>query len=156
MRHATARTRDEVQTRDGLPCVNVKVYASVTRKVLDAVERDTGMPGFADWAQAKLDADAWPEWAWESAIENGWECLETDAEQAFQGYAVKLHAEGRSGGWCVVKGLPDIDSWDAIMLGRWRRFEKWARQQADGIPYGMADALAMNDYYHVLNLPVCP
>ena len=36
---------------------------------------------------------------------------------------VRIYSAGRSGGWLEVHGLPALESWDAIDLAYWRRFE---------------------------------
>ena len=58
-------------------------------------------------------------------------------EKVYQPEAVvKVYSDGRSGGWLVVHGLPDVESWDAIDLGRWAKFEKMIRGLVDdGYPY---------------------
>lgn len=141
--------KSDVETRyirgEHLPAVNVKVHGSVAPAILETVERDTGETGFAAWGAALLDADKWPEWTWESALEIGWETLRNDAEELL-GAGVTVESDGRSGGWCVVIGLPEIETWDAVQLAKWARFAKWARQEADAIPYLMADVLAINTY----------
>lgn len=146
----TIRNKSDVETRwehgREYPCVNVKVHNGIRRADLEAVERESGLAGFADWAQDLLDADKWPEWTWEAACEQGWETLKSNADECFPGQGVKVYSAGRSGGWCIVEGLPPVESWDAIMLGKWRRFAKWARLQADDIPHAMADLAAFNVY----------
>ena len=47
----------------------------------------------------------------------------TQAVQHF-GSGTTVYSEGRSDGWLVVDGLPDIETWDAVMLSKWRKFEK--------------------------------
>jgi hypothetical protein len=37
---------------------------------------------------------------------------------------VKVYSKGRSSGWLTVHGLPPVESWDAVDLARWRRFER--------------------------------
>lgn len=148
-----SRPKSAVQTRveNGRvsPCVNVKVYGRITPAILAQVEREYATVGFADWAQELLDSDKWPDWTWEAALEQGWEWLREDAPDCFKA-DVKVYSSGRSGGWCIVEGLPPVESWDAVTLGRWWRFEKSARAAADGIPYDMAVLLAINTYEQVL------
>jgi hypothetical protein len=139
----------EVQTRyyrgERRPCVNVKVHGSVTPKILAEVERESGEVGFAAWAGDLLERGKWPEWAFGAACENGWEDLQRDAEDIF-GTRAKVRSEGRSGGWCVVDGISELESWDAVMVSKWARFARWARAAADGIPFDMAMLLAINDF----------
>ena len=93
-----------------------------------------------EWIEEHIPDHVIDEFFW-SACESGWESLQVDAEEIF-GSHVKVYGEGRSSGRCVVEGLPDFDSWDATMLAKWRKFEKWARQQADDVPYQMLVMLA--------------
>jgi hypothetical protein len=128
-----------------LPCVNVKVHGSVTPAILAEAERESGEKGFAAWAQELLDANKWPDWTWEAAIEQGWNQLQTDAELIFD-RAVKVESDGRSSGWAILRGLPPIEEWDAIMVGRFAKWAKWAQGTADFVPNEMAMLLAINTY----------
>ena len=38
-------------------------------------------------------------------------------------YSVKVYSAGRSSGWLIVEGLPEFETWDAVMLAKWRSFE---------------------------------
>ena len=78
------------------------------------------------------------------ACEMEWDTAEDTARDVLCNNRVKVWSEGRSGGWAVVDGLPDIDDWDAIMLARWRRFERIARLTADDVPYQMASMIYLN------------
>lgn len=125
------------------PAVNVKchnIYGADWRKLAADVADEASDPAaFLAWWDSQLAADddfGPPEWTFEAACENGWELLQTDAGELF-GPTVKVYAEGRSSGWCVVDGLPPVSTWDAILLAKWRRFEKWAGQQVDDIPRSM-------------------
>ena len=63
------------------------------------------------------------QYAGESLAEMFWEDAEATARDIFGDKSLKVYSEGRSGGWLVVEGLPDIEYWDAIMLGKWRSLE---------------------------------
>ena len=131
----------------GLPMVNVKVYITYD---LERVARQHAeeFPDalFPTWLATISDAQQND--AWECAIEDGWRQLEDDAVNVFGGVApkAKVYSAGRSGGWCVVAGLPDVDTWNAIMVGKWAQFARWARQTADDIPYRMVDYLYHNPF----------
>jgi hypothetical protein len=59
----------------------------------------------------------------------------------------KVYSDGRSGGWLVVHGLPDVETWDAIALGRWAKFNKMIRDLVDeGYPYDFVWHLHVNVY----------
>jgi hypothetical protein len=74
-----------------------------------------------------------------------WEFAQTLADDTF-GAGAKVWSAGRSSGWCVVDGLPDVDSWDAIALGRWARFARDVRAIADDLPYQTFWGIAANVY----------
>jgi hypothetical protein len=139
---------------DSVPAVNVKVswpQGQKRRELLEEVERETGETGFAGWAEEAQYggelADEWPDWAFGAACEDAWGMLQTDAEEIF-GAGTKVYAEGRSGGWAYIDGMTaeDVEGWDAIALGRWAKFARWARQQADNVPYQEAWIVAVNVY----------
>lgn len=131
------------------PAVNVKVYnwPNDPRALFLEVGKDNGYDEteLARWydedggEQRITSAD----WLFEAACELGWEQLQTDAEEVF-GSGVKVYSQGRSGGWAVVDGLPEFESWDAIMLGKWARFARFARVLADDVPYQMMSLAVLN------------
>lgn len=40
----------------------------------------------------------------------------------------KVYAEGRSGGWLVVEGLPPVSEWDGATFQKWRKFARLIRE----------------------------
>ena len=147
MRKADVRISYHNGTR-GKPMVNVKVHVNTGPDALRAVVASDPAafpdPLFPAWLDTLTDdgRDA----AWMAALEDGWNQLADDVGNAFPGYRAKVYSAGRSGGWAVVEGLPEIESWDAIQLGRWAQYAKWARQTADGVPYMMVDFLYHNPF----------
>lgn len=110
--------------------------------------------GFLAWWRAKEDEDGpgglygaygWLDTAGQWAAESGFEDAENDAIDIFP-QSVKIYGEGRSGGWLVVHGLPDVDEWDAIALARWRRFERYVWAIRDYHPTMVAGLIALNGY----------
>lgn len=74
-----------------------------------------------------------------AACESNFELAESDAkDQYFPGYNIKVYTEGRSGGWLVVEGLPDVDSWGPDLLTAWHEFEKCCQGLVDDVPRAMA------------------
>lgn len=124
--------------------MNVKVYGTLNPEALAEVERDFA-PGFAHWAANLLAGGIFPDWAWDAALEQGWERLKEDAREVF-GDRVKVYSEGRSGGWAVLHGLPDVESWDAIALSRFARFCRFAGMAVKDVPYQAAAIAALNVY----------
>lgn len=149
-------TRDDVSThsdgfRESRPAVNVKVYGTI-EQAWPAFEREEGEhdPRFTlAWIEEHMGADELDSYFW-GACEAEYEYLEewaTNAEDSlFPDDRITLEREGRSGGWIAVDGLPEIDEWDAVRLGRWRRFERIAREIADGIPHQMLVSIYINAF----------
>ncbi len=85
------------------------------------------------------------------ACEHGWEGLQTDAEDIY-GSSTKVHSTGRSGGYAYIECFVDrgdgnpVDAWDAVALSKWAKFCKWARQQADDVPYLFLDSIYFNAF----------
>lgn len=137
--------------RTARPAVNIKVRGDWRRVPLPLEfgrcdgEPVRSAPEFTrDWVEAH---EAAFEAAWGQACENGVEQLIEDAKTLF-GKHVKVYQEGRSGGWLVVEGLPRFDSWNAVMLGKWRQWECYCQAEARAVP---ADALW--NLYHNAFLP---
>jgi hypothetical protein len=157
------------------PAVNVKVqawgndYADAAAKfarenISDPFEEEAFRVAYGRMLDNDDESNTMFEWACES----GWENLDSDANWLFCPWGKDAHdngecygdgtapddskrhvtvgAEGRSGGWAVVEGLPEFDSWDAIMLGKWARFAKVARALADDVPYSMAELFYLNRF----------
>ncbi len=143
-------TKEDVQTHYGSdrPAVNVKVRNWPFWKDVDFdyLAREFDAPGFSEeWIEQYLSEDTVESYFW-STCEFEWEMVEQDAQEIFDSYNVTVEADGRSGGWAVVLGLPGIEEWDAVLLAKWRKFEKYARQTADDIPTQMAGSIALNAY----------
>jgi hypothetical protein len=156
-------TKDDVEFhsdgyRASRPAVNVKVYRSINNVKLPiclggsrpANESNapitwhyTESEFTVDWVKENLSDDTFWDF-WNGSLEIGWESLEGIAKDVFDGYTVKVWSEGRSGGWAVVDGLSDFDSWDAVMLGKWRSFERQAKAVANGIPEDVMTTIYIN------------
>lgn len=150
-------SRDDVQTHYGSdrPAVNVKVYGSLWDTKAWDYFRKTDLPddGFtAEWIEENvddrtLDAIFWMTCEWEFEYLEGWATGSDRGDDAlFPDDNVTLEQDGRSGGWIVVKGLPDIDEWDVVRLARWRKFERIARGIADDIPYLCLSSIYSNEW----------
>lgn len=125
------------------PAVNVKVYGSALNIPLPLDLGRYSDDGGETWKISRTDAEFTHEWIEEHlsddvelfniACEDGWMMLQEEAVEIF-GSGVKVYSEGRSGGWAIVDGLPEFESWNAVDLMRWRKFEKFAKAVADDIP----------------------
>lgn len=139
----------------GVPAVNVKVPFGRIPLPLDlgsfstdggaTVQTAVTDPGFTwDWIDANLTDDD-VNFAFEFACMAGWEYLGDEAKAIF-GDHVTVYSEGRSSGWAIVDGLKDFDDWNAVDLGKWRRFALIARAYADDIPRQMVEGIYMNEW----------
>lgn len=133
------------------PAFNVKVYADTNDAVAKQVAIDHGYDPdkFVEWLETTYPGNYtdWglPEWAWNSACEAESEYFR-DWLPELLGQDVEAWHEGRSGGWIVVNGLPDVESWDAIMVSKWGKAERIAKEIAQGIPYQALSLLVINEY----------
>lgn len=115
--------KDDIEVYGGHPSVNVKCYAKWG--LTDAIAER--------FHCSEETAEKALEYAWESETESFWESW-TDKDELsyyFPGYQIEVYGEGRQGGHLTVHGLPDVDSWDAIMVSRWARFAKSIREDID-------------------------
>jgi hypothetical protein len=148
----TRYTRDDVQTHGSLPAVNVKVYKTLHDAWSTFVREEKPDPRFTlDWieehvSETELDSAFWMTCEHESEYLRDWATSTDKDDSLFPDDRLRLWHEGRSSGWIVVSGLPEIEEWDAVRLARWRRFERIARNIADGIPHAMLNALYFNEF----------
>jgi hypothetical protein len=104
--------------RRGHPAVNVKVQKFPS---LDLEER---------FGCSEEQAEKAGQFAFEAACQRFWEEVDDIAREIF-GKHVKVYSEGRSGGWAVVNGLDSIEEWDAVMLGKWHKFENTLKKEVE-------------------------
>lgn len=62
--------------------------------------------------------------------ESFWDSAQEQADHHL-GAGFKIYSEGRQGGWLVVHGLPEVETWDAIRVSAWSRFAKAIRAEVD-------------------------
>lgn len=148
--------KDEVEHhsdgyRPSHPALNIKVgnlWRDVERAA-DEVCKDNGdeePARFKEWLHDVVwDHDEPFNSAWESARESVWEMIETDAADIFP-QSVKVYSEGRSGGWLVVHGLPDVEKWDAVLVAKWSKFARFVADYLKGFGYDVCWQLHANAY----------
>src|SRR5687767_15153513 len=103
----------------GLPMLNVKHYGR-SDYVSAVQERFKCSEPVAEQAL---------EYAYESAVERFWNLAKDDVDNVFGSRPkLEVYSEGRSGGWLVVQGLPNVETWDAIQLGKWAQYAKYIRE----------------------------
>ena len=61
-------------------------------------------------------------YAWQDAQETFWRDAESLVSDVFPG--AECYSDGRSAGWLTVHGLPDAETWDAVMLAKWAKLER--------------------------------
>lgn len=123
-----------------VPAVNVKVRAF---PLLDAKYLAAEDPEFTiEWVNEHLDEDELDRWFW-IACDSSRDMLQEDAHEIFGSWA-KLYSEGRSAGWIMVDKIRDTDDWDAIELGKWRKFERYAHDYANNVPAEMLSLIELN------------
>lgn len=130
----------DVDLYGGYPSVNVKVYGRFGPSIEEITER---------FGCSEETAERALGFAWEASQQSFWEWwreirdAEIDSpEYYFPGHRIVVYAEGRSGGHLVVHGLPDVESWDAIMLGKWAKF---AREVSEDVKYRCSAEVVMED-----------
>lgn len=150
----------------GHAALNVKLYTGIEDAPFPI--GDVGDDGFTlAWIEEHLTGEQVQGW-WDAACEDGWEDLANDAALIFGGHECDGHckgyrkgcvspygvtSEGRSGGWCVVtyNGRPtfdreEVEAWNAIDLGKWRKFATWVDAQCADIPRATAWLIGANVY----------
>jgi hypothetical protein len=151
-------SRDDVETHaDGFgpirPAVNVKVYGSLESAWAEFVKDEEPDEGFTlEWIRENVSDESLDAIFW-NTCENEFEYLASYATSdedaifpASQYGRVTIEREGRSGGWAVVDGLPDIEEWDAVLLARWRKFERVAKDIAAGIMVQVLSSVYINEW----------
>lgn len=135
------------------PAVNVKVYRTIQAAWAAFVRDEDPDEGFTlEWieenvSESELDSLFWDTCANEFEYLAAYATTDEDAIFPSQRYGrVTVEPEGRSDGWAVVDGLPDIEEWDAILLARWRKFERVARDIADSVPLQMLSTIYINQW----------
>lgn len=123
---------DGYGSRNARPAVNVKV----SRCGLDSDAL------VAQFNCTKQDAERALQYAFESAQSNFWEQAQERVSELFPHDKATVYTEGRSGGWLVVHGLPDVSTWDAPMVGKWAALVKWCREE---IAYRTAKEQMLDD-----------
>jgi len=103
---------------------------------------DTAFWGWLDSMDDRTDSWDYPNGALQVADsiarEIGWEDAHEAAYEVWGSKTVQIYGDGRSGGWLVVRGLGEVEDWDAIELARWTRFTNLIKDILDGLDYSFA------------------
>lgn len=151
----TIRTKADVQIHidgyagPGVPAFNVKMRRYVDdlpESEWADVRADLGLTatdfGWA-WCQAHMTIEEIQRWTDEAATGN-YDAFAEQITETFPG--ATCNTEGRSGGWVIVNGLPDIESWDAVMLAKWRKLDRIADEYVADVPRETAWLIGANRY----------
>lgn len=67
------------------------------------------------------------------AVEDFWHiCADAALATAFgEDHGLEVYSAGRMGGTLIVKGLPDVESWNGVALGRWRKFARLIKSEIE-------------------------
>lgn len=123
-----------------LPAVNVKVHHSPEWTAERLMKEYPGLE--------EKDAEWCVKTVYESMVEDFWNyiapnslnfAMHGDDGSDFEPTGIKpspytVYADGRMGGWLVVTGLGDIETWDAVQVSKWRKFCRLLRE---AIAYNM-------------------
>jgi len=127
--------------------VNVKVHNLVSTEAcaeIRAEQPDHEPPFTWEWVEEHISESAMDHY-WQIACEIGWEDIEVDAQEIW-GDHVTVYSEGRQGGWAHVKGLSDVESWDAVDVAKWAKFSRWAKGHAKEVPYRILELIYLNTF----------
>jgi hypothetical protein len=120
MRKSDVETHADNWARGGNPAINIKLWREY-RPELDS--HDISEHFGCDLETAERAGEFW----FESAQESFWNTIPDVVSEIFPG--CECYSEGRSGGWLVVHGLPEVESWDAVMLGKWSKLCRIVRDE---------------------------
>jgi hypothetical protein len=104
------------------PAVNVKVYKTFRQSELEDHYNTT-----------EAEAERLAQLVWDCQCEDFWRSWAEDDcwPEEVLGKGIKIYSEGRSGGWLVVEGLPDVETWNAVRVAKWAKFAKAVRADVD-------------------------
>lgn len=122
MRKSDIETHREGYYGPECPAINVKLYRG--KGTCPAIDANDIAEHFGC---TKQTAEQAAEFCYQSAVEQFWEQMTETATEIFG--RCNVYSVGRSGGWLIVQGLPPIESWDAVMLGKWAKLCKIARME---------------------------
>jgi hypothetical protein len=145
-------TRDDVQRsyhrgQRGEPMLNVKVYSFdlpkggafaelVAEHELDSKLARLELSELRTLIEQYLEKHDWP---FGAACESNFEYASDRAkEDFFPSHNVKVWSAGRSGGWLLVDGLPDVDHWGPDLLTKWHEFAEFCKPLVADIPRASA------------------
>lgn len=137
-----------------LPAVNIKVYETDLPKgeafkaLVEEHELDSRLAALPlDELRTLIEQYVEKhEGVFYSVCSDNYDQAKDDAiENIFVGRNVKIHQEGRSGGYMVVGGLPDIEHWDAKLLTEWDVFQRSCKSLVESVPEAMVWSVLANN-----------
>lgn len=139
-------SKDQIDWRDGHAAINIKTpYRTIEASVRKANREDPLPDGMtAEWVEANISDDRY-QTIWEMICESELEYFTDWAAEIMPG--VTFYQAGRSGGWAVSDYGPDeVNGWDAVMLAKWGKIERVAREIADNVPEQVLYSIAINEW----------
>lgn len=139
----------------GKPMINVKSYGQFRLKPEFGAYPDTRFGSWIEDLEAK-NRDILYDY-WYDACNMGFYGAKYAAKEIF-GQEIECYQQGRSGGWFVVEGLPDVETWDALMVSKWAKLVKEVDRIVEGLPELTRDLLYHNAFANWVDLayPVVP
>lgn len=150
------------------PAINVKVNGNpdrvelplVLNLVADTIYDEAGeVIGHTPFVEVKTDDAFTHEWieanvtestrnaVWEFTCGDAYEMFKADlTDDVFKDERIKVWSEGRSGGWVIVEGLKDFESWDAVDVARWAKACRYAKAYVDDVPRQYIVSLYSNEF----------
>jgi hypothetical protein len=142
-------SRDDVETHYGQnrPAVNVKVYDSLADgfRAFQGYEPDADSAFTLEWIEENVSDESLDSLFWRVCADEVEQAV-TDAREILGVRAQDVEQDGRSGGWLVVTGLPDLEDWDAVQIAKWRKFERYAKSLAGDVMYQVVSSVYLNDF----------
>lgn len=118
------------------PAVNVKHYR-LDLDVEDVMEK---------FGCSELTASNALEYAYDMECNAFWDywgsSVFDESAKYFPDEQIEVYSAGRSSGWLIVGGLPDVEDWDAVMLNRWAIFE---RDVKEDVKYRLSKETLLED-----------
>lgn len=137
MKKSDVETHNDRMYGNQYPAVNVKIYRQNSSPPMS---HEVAEKFGCSEKQAEKALEFWFNMAQESFWENITDAIKEVYEKWH--YSIEVYSAGRSGGWLIVKGLPEIETWDAAMLGKWGRVCKICR---DAIRYHCSKEAVFED-----------
>lgn len=111
------------------PALNVKHYGQV-EYTAQRIVKEFGCDAETAERAVQFVYESAQEQFWEQARETLNYCWYGESvEKMSRPWPLKVEAEGRSGGWLVADGLPDVTDWGRSECLKWRKFARMMQEE---------------------------